>query len=152
MTLFTAVGLVLSVGALFLLLALLQHWWRYERCLGRDIRFPHRLLRWAWPVLLVCGFVVGVLRAVPVLERTERSGAAASWPEGELAAQTRASELRLPFYAEEASVHLGFDGTLLPGGVRSERLQLPWPFLAVALLYLLLVARPLSRQQAPDPG
>lgn len=141
----TAVGMAFSVGALFLLLGLLHHWWRSRAALAREANRSRRLLRHAWPLVLVGGFLLGVLHGLPVVERNERSGAALI-SAGESLAETQASVLRLPFYVEEASVHLGFDGGLLAGGARRERLQVPWPFLTVAALYLFGVVRPLRRR------
>lgn len=147
----TPFGLVLSALALLLLGWSLLDWLRRVRSGAGGPGLRPLPVRWGWPALLVAAFVIGTLRGPAVLERVERSGSAASPAAGSGVAEATASFLRLPFYAEESTLQLGFDGRALPGGVRMIRLQVPWTFLIALLLYLLIVVRPSRRRIGPAP-
>lgn len=144
MSSFTLIGLFLSALAVVLLA-----WLLYD-CFSRpdeemptarlgDLEIGSTSIRWLWALLLVLGFVGG-LYGYPLMTENSRQYTA----EGRsplVQSESRVERtIRLPFRVSKVTRAVSPEGATV-STTREERLQLPWIFLLVALLYWGIVRR-----------
>ena len=133
-TLIAVAGIGLATTALVALVALTAHSVRTRRgWFGR--RGASRVfVRAVCVIVLIAGFVASA-EGLPVVSRTSVSSAVETG--GAVEAEATSTSWQMPFYAHATVRHSTFEGTELGGSV-TRTLTLPWPFLVVVALYLIL--------------
>ena len=134
------VGKVLSVVAVFLVVAAIWSAWRREafpELSYGGVSLSQRRLRWVWVLVLMGAFGFGI-NEDPIALSTQ------SWDDAEAAAAAEASRtvtttLPTPFYRYERERIFG-DGELV-GDQLLEGFVLPWPLISALVAYLFLVLR-----------